>query len=60
MKNRKIVVVAFLLVATMLLGVGYAALTDELTITGSLKTDTTAAMSAFGAGFVSGALVVEW
>ena len=30
MKNRKTVVVAFLLVAVMLLGVGYAALTDVL------------------------------
>ena len=35
MKNRKTVVVAFLLVAVMLLGVGYAALTDTLDITGS-------------------------
>lgn len=36
MKNRKSVIVAFLLVAAMLLGVGYAALTDTLTITGTL------------------------
>ena len=35
MKNRKIVVVAFLLVAMLLLGVGYAALSDTLDITGS-------------------------
>ncbi len=35
MKNRKTVVVAFLLIATMLLGIGYAALTDTLDITGS-------------------------
>lgn len=35
MKNRKIVVVAFLLIAVLLLGVGYAALTDTLDITGS-------------------------
>ena len=35
MKNRKTVVVAFLLVAVLLLGVGYAALTDTLTIDGS-------------------------
>ena len=49
MKNRKTVVVAFLLVAVMLLGVGYAALTDTLTITGSLKTDTTVAMEEFDA-----------
>lgn len=36
MKNRKTVIVAFLLVAAMLLGVGYAALTDTLTINGTL------------------------
>ena len=35
MKNRKIVVVAFLLIAMLLLGVGYAALTDTLDVTGS-------------------------
>ena len=34
MKKRKSVVVAFLLIATLLLGVGYAALTDTLTISG--------------------------
>jgi cytochrome c oxidase assembly protein Cox11 len=37
MKNRKTVVVAFLLVAVMLLGVGYAAVTNVLDITGSIK-----------------------
>lgn len=35
MKNRKTVIVAFLLVAALLLGVGYAALTDTLTIKGT-------------------------
>lgn len=35
MKNRKTVVVAFLLAAVMLLGVGYATLSDTLDITGS-------------------------
>lgn len=39
MKNRKTVVVAFLLVAVMLLGVGYAALTDTLTIIGNAHID---------------------
>ena len=39
MKNRKIVVVAFLLVAVLLLGVGYAALTDTLTIIGNAHVD---------------------
>ena len=41
MKNRKIVVVAFLLIAAMLLGVGYAALTDTLDITGSADVNLT-------------------
>ena len=35
MKNRKIVVIAFVVVAAMMLGIGYAALTDTLDITGS-------------------------
>lgn len=35
MKNRKRVVVAFLLVAVLCLGIGYAALTDTLTIGGT-------------------------
>ena len=39
MKNRKIVVVAFLLAAVLLLGVGYAALTDTLTIIGNAHID---------------------
>ena len=39
MKNRKTVVVAFLLVAVMLLGVGYAALTDELWVNGTAGVD---------------------
>ena len=37
MKNRKHVVVAFLLVAAMLLGVGYAALSDTLYVNGTLS-----------------------
>lgn len=39
MKNRRIVVVAFLLAAVLLLGVGYAALSDTLDITGSADVD---------------------
>ena len=39
MKNRKTIVVAFLLVAAMLLGVGYAALTDTLTMDGRVTID---------------------
>ena len=47
MKNRKTVVVAFLLVAVMLLGVGYAALTDVLDITGSADVNQSAAEESF-------------
>ena len=47
MKNRKFVVVAFLLVAVLLLGVGYAALTDVLDITGSADVNQSAAEEAF-------------
>ena len=47
MKNRKIVVVAFLLVAVMLLGIGYAALTDTLTIIGNAHIDIDAANATF-------------
>ncbi len=39
MKKRKIVVVAFLLIAVLLLGVGYAAVTDTLTIIGNAHID---------------------
>ena len=39
MKNRKFIVVAFLLVAVMLLGVGYAALSDTLIIIGNAHID---------------------
>lgn len=37
MKNRKIVLLAFLLVATMVVGVGYAAVTGSLSIAGTMK-----------------------
>ena len=47
MKNRKTVVVAFLLVAAMLLGVGYAALTDTLTIIGNAHIDIDTANKTF-------------
>lgn len=47
MKNRKTVVVAFLLVAAMLLGVGYAALTDTLTIDGTIQVGHENAEDAF-------------
>ena len=47
MRNRKTVVAAFLLVAVMMLGVGYAALTDILDITGSADVNQSAAEEAF-------------
>lgn len=47
MKNRKTVVVAFLLIAVMLLGVGYAALTDVLVINGTADITAEGAQSAF-------------
>ena len=47
MKNRKLVIVAFLLVAMMLLGVGYAALSDTLDITGTADINRSAAEEAF-------------
>ena len=47
MRNRKTVVVAFMLCAVMLLGIGYAALSDTLDITGSVDVNQSAAESAF-------------
>ena len=47
MKNRKRVVVSFLLVASMLLGIGYALVTDVLEINGSTTVNQSAAEDAF-------------
>ena len=47
MRNRKTVVAAFLLIAVMMLGVGYAALTDVLDITGSADVNQSAAEESF-------------
>ena len=47
MKNRKTIVVAFLLVAVMLLGVGYAALTDVLDINGTADVSQAQAQESF-------------
>lgn len=47
MKNRKIIVVAFMLCATLLLGIGYAALTDTLTIIGNAHIDIGQANTTF-------------
>ena len=49
MKNRRIVVVAFVLASVLLLGVGYAALTDELTITGNMSADPSVSQNEFQA-----------
>jgi uncharacterized repeat protein (TIGR01451 family) len=46
MKNRK-GLIAFMLVAVMLLGIGYAALSDTLDITGSADVNQSAAEEAF-------------
>ena len=47
MRNRKTIIVAFLLVAAMAIGVGYAALTDTLTIIGNAHIDVGQANTAF-------------
>lgn len=47
MKNRKRIVALFLLVAIMLIGVGYAALTDTLTIIGNAHIDVDVANATF-------------
>ena len=47
MKNRRTVIVAFMLIAVMVLGVGYAALSDTLTIIGNAHIDLSAAEAGF-------------
>lgn len=47
MKNRKFVVIAFLLIAAMVLGIGYATLTTTLTIIGNATIDFEAAGENF-------------
>ena len=47
MKKRRIVILAFILVAAITLGIGYAALTDTLTIIGNAHIDFAAAGSTF-------------
>ena len=60
MKRRKSVVVVFLLAAAMMLSVGYATLTDTLTIEGALETDTTVATAAFDDDvYFSGTSIVQ-
>jgi len=47
MRNRKAVIVAFMLIACMLMAVGFAALTDTLTIIGNAHIDIAAAENNF-------------
>ena len=49
MKNRKIAIVAFFLVAVLCIGAGYAAVTDLLDIQGTAEVSQTNAQSAFDA-----------
>ena len=58
MKNRKGIIGLFLLVAIMLIGVGYAALSDKLTIIGNAHIDLNAASNTFDERvyFVSGSV----
>jgi len=51
MRNRKITLVAFMLVAVLMLGIGYAALTDTLTIIGNAHVDLDQANIAFDEKF---------
>lgn len=59
MKNRKTVVVAFLLVAVMLMGVGYAAVTNVLDIQGSVTVDSSAAEKEFNEDIYFQGVVVD-
>ena len=47
MKNRKKVVMSFLMIAVLLMGVGYAALTDTLVINGTADISEAGAQNAF-------------
>ena len=47
MKKRRLAIASFLLVAVLVMGVGYAALTDNLFIKGEATLATTAAQSTF-------------
>ena len=49
MKNRRITIVAFLLIAALTLGFGYAAVTNVLDIQGSASVSATAAEAEFNA-----------
>ena len=60
MKNRRNIIVAFLLCACLIVGVGYAALSDTLDVTGSADVNQSAAEEAFNEDiFFSGAVANE-
>lgn len=59
MKNRKTVIVAFLLVAALLLGVGYAAVTNVLDIQGSVNVSQEAAEKEFNEDVYFEGVVVD-
>ena len=61
MKNRKRIFVLFLLLAVALVGVGYAALTDQLTIIGDASIDLASAEKTFDSKvyFVAGDAVIN-
>ncbi len=46
MKNRRLIIVSFVLVAAMVVGVGYAALTDTLVIGGNIEVERSVAVNA--------------
>ncbi len=47
MKNRRIAIIAFVLVAVMAIGVGYAAVADTLTASGKVAANTDAAFDSY-------------
>lgn len=60
MKNRRIAIFAFLLVASLVMGIAYAALTDNLFIKGEATLATTAAQTTFdGDVYFSNAAVLS-
>ena len=49
MRNRKRIIVSFMIIACMLMAVGFAALTDTLNLTGEAEVDFSSANSGFDA-----------
>ena len=59
MKNRRNIIVAFMLCAVMLLGIGYAAVTDALDINGTAEINSGNVQSAFDANIYFSAAVAN-